>query len=276
MPQEPNLLRQQAQTQLHHQGWCSFHDPTALLPWVESVYPSAIALLDQEAHRQGWRHGCTWFVGVNALVNNEHGAVEGGLALPNSLCTWVKQEAGLADGEALHWEPAQVSVLRPGYPKQDADESDAAHGFRMRRDAAHVDGLLPVGPARRRMPQEFHRFILGIPLQNVAAHAGPTVVWRGSHLIMQRAIAAVLRDIPEPLWPQTDLTEVYQQTRREVFERCQRVELHVPRGSCYLIHRFALHGVAPWVAREGDNKALRPVVFFRPEIGDRQDWLTAD
>jgi hypothetical protein len=45
---------------------------------------------------------------------------------------------------------AQVSVTYPGYPAPDPEESDAAHRFRRDRDAAHLDGLLPVGPEKRR------------------------------------------------------------------------------------------------------------------------------
>jgi hypothetical protein len=197
-----------------------------------------------------------------------------GPALGADLVEWLRQQVMMGASEALTWEPGQLSVLRPGYPQRDAHESEAQHRYRCNRDAAHVDGLLPIGEQRRRMPKDFQRFILGIPLQPSPAHAGPTVVWEGSHRLIQQAFIEALKDVPIQDWQQTDLTEVYQQTRREVFERCKRVEVHVPPGECYLIHRFAVHGVAPWQEQAGDQGKLRSIVFFRPEVGSRWDWLT--
>ena len=40
---------------------------------------------------------------------------------------------------ALH--PAQLSVIYPGYPKPRVGESEAAGRYRVKRDAAHLDGL---------------------------------------------------------------------------------------------------------------------------------------
>ena len=83
------------------------------------------------------------------------------------------------------WHPAQLSVIYPGYPRKDPDESEQAHRYRRLHDAAHVDGLLPVGPARRRHLREPHGFILGLPLNRVSA--SPLVVWEGSQQVMQGA-----------------------------------------------------------------------------------------
>ena len=263
-------------TQLIQHGCCVSARSEALANWVDALQPVAEQLLNDTALAHWWRHGETWFAGVNVLPNDSSGSVNNGPSLGAELFTWIRRQVMLAAGESLALEPGQLSVVKSGYPQRDAQETEAAHRFRRNRDAAHVDGLLPVGEQRRRMPQEFHRFILAIPLQLSPAHAGPTVVWEGSHKLMQQAFADALRGIPEQDWPQTDLTDVYQRTRSEVFVRCKRVEVHVPPGACYLIHRLAVHGVAPWQEQAGDQGKLRSIVFFRPECDKRQDWLLRD
>jgi len=171
----------------------------------------------------------------------------------------------------LPLHPAQVSIIYAGYPKQDPNETDGNHRFRRDRCAAHVDGLLPVGPDKRRYPLEHHAYILGVPLNDVAqAH---TVVWKGSHLIMQAALAEAIGDAD----PATvDVTDAYQAARREVFTRCKRVTLMPKVGEAALIHRFALHGTAPWGEMPADQAPDgRMIAFFRPET-TAADWLSPD
>ena len=43
------------------------------------------------------------------------------------------------------YHKAQLSVIFPGYPKPRIGDSEAAFEYRRKRDAAHVDGLLPIG-----------------------------------------------------------------------------------------------------------------------------------
>ena len=111
--------------------------------------------------------------------------------------------AALAAAEAvsgrLPLDTGQVSVTYPGYPRQDAGESDAQARYRRRRDAAHVDGLLPIGPHRRRMLKEPHAWILGLPVTECGAGAAPLVVWEGSHEVMRDRLGAVLRAHPRRL-----------------------------------------------------------------------------
>ena len=45
------------------------------------------------------------------------------------------------------------------------------------------------------------------------------------------------------------------------------------RGEAYLVHRLALHGIAPWGA--GATAGERMVIYFRPESGDPAAWLRA-
>ena len=107
-------------------------------------------------------------MGLDALPNGTDGSIEG-LELP-----W--DDIGLPP-VPLH--PAQVSVTRVGYPRRDEGESEKAFEFRKLRDAAHLDGLLPVGPQKRRMVQEPHGWILGLPLNRADAGAAPLRWWCG-------------------------------------------------------------------------------------------------
>jgi hypothetical protein len=134
---------------------------------------------------------------------------------------------------------------------------------------------LAVGDARRRMLRERHAYILGVPLTQAGPGASPMVVWEGSHHIMRRAFAGALEQVVPRDWGTVDLTEIYQAARREAFETCARVPLPAGPGAAYLVHRMALHGVAPWEAEAKAPPEGRMVAYFRPEFEDssRADWL---
>jgi len=255
-------------------GWARSGQDAKLLAWVESVRDLSQTIYKSPANAHWWRHDKTWFVGVNVLPNDVFGKVPQGLALGHNIQRWLRQCLQLQNTHRFAFEQGQLSVIGPSYPQQDKNETRLVHNFRRLRDAAHVDGLLPVGIHRRRMPQEFHQFILGIPLQLTPRHAGTTVVWEGSHTIIQEALTKALKGIAPHQWPHTDVTEIYQQARQQVLACCKRVEIHTPPGEAYLIHRLAVHGVAPWHAQPEDKGKLRPVVFFRPEYTHTQEWLT--
>ncbi|MEH6521250.1 hypothetical protein [Sulfitobacter sp.] len=205
------------------------------------------------------RHNKTWFVGVDALPNAEDGSING---VP-LLGPWKRHIPDLP----LH--PAQLSIVYEGYPKQDTNESDANHRYRLNRAAAHVDGLLPVGPNKRRFAQEFHAYILSLPLNDVP-HS-PTVVWRGSQRIMQAALRGVLEGHdPENI----DITDVYQAARRQVFEECEQVSLVLKPGESALLHSFVLHGTQPWGHAPDPTHEGRMIAFLRPECaGGCAEWL---
>ena len=74
------------------------------------------------------------------------------------------------------------------------------------------------GTERRRVIEEPHAYILGIPLNEAPVEAAPLVLWEGSHVIMRDALEKALQPHPEEMWDQVDVTEVYQAARREVFE----------------------------------------------------------
>ena len=157
-------------------------------------------------------------------------------------------------------------MVYPGYPQQDEDESDAAHRFRVKRCAAHVDGLhLEDG---RRIVREAHAFILGLPLNE--SDACPLVVWRGSHLAMRAALA---EDVGAGDPRGADVTDAYTNARAAVFETCAPVEVQMKVGQAVLVDRFAVHGVAPWRVGDSAPPEGRMVAYFRPEFDDPNDWL---
>jgi len=205
------------------------------------------------------RHGQTWFVGVDALPNDDDGQIAG---VP-LVGPWMNHVPSLP----LH--RAQLSIVYAGYPKKDVDESDANHRFRINRGAAHVDGLLPVGPEKRRFAREFHAYILSIPLNGSAA--SPTIVWRGSQKIMQNAIReACLGSDPENV----DITDAYQAARKHVFETCEPIPLILKKGQSALLHPLALHGTQIWGQLDDGVEEGRMIAFFRPECsGGAEEWL---
>jgi hypothetical protein len=224
-------------------------DP-AVARWAAAARYAALRL-DTSARR----HGGTCFVGVDLLPNAPDGSVDG-VTMPF---------AAMQD----RWHAAQVSIVYNGYPMRDEGETEAAHLFRLRRDAAHMDGLLPEGPQKRRHLREPHGFILGIALNET--QASPLVVWEGSHLIMQAAFQAAFEGVDPNNYGDIDVTDVYQEARREVFARCARLEVPTVVGEAVILHRHLIHGVAPWEGTGPDEG--RMIAYFRPLI-DPAGWIT--
>lgn len=227
--------------------------------WAAAAQPEARAAVETSA--VPWRCGGTWFVGLDVLPNGPGGAVSG-VEFP-----W--QELGLRP-VPLH--PGQVSVTREGYPLPGEEEGEAAFRFRQLRDAAHLDGLLPVGPEKRRMVKEPHGWILGLPLNAASATASPLVVWEGSHRVMGAALREAFAGCSGPLEDQ-DITEVYQTARKRVFATCPRVELPGRPGEAVILHRHVIHGVAPWAEGAEAEPPGRMVAYFRPLLPGVADWL---
>jgi hypothetical protein len=250
---------------LLQRGWCRFAKDEAVSAWAEAALPAARAAMVDPGLAHWWVCEGTWFVGVDALDNDARGALGDGPALGGAPVAFISEAFGGLP--ALH--KAQVSVVRAGYPKPREGESEAAFGFRLRRDAAHVDGIRAEGAERRRRIAEPHGFILGVPLTDAGPDAAPMVVWEGSHEIMRARLCEALKGHSPQDWGQVDITEAYVAARREVFETCKRVEVHAGPGESYVLHRLTLHGVAPWRAGEGD----RIIAYFRPEIARVQDWI---
>jgi hypothetical protein len=237
-------------------GWQIIGPHPAITAWAQAALPAAQAAI--AADPAGWRCGGTWHAGVDILPNGPDGAV-GGVAFP-----WA---ALPLDPMALH--PGQVSVIRKGYPQPWEGETAGAFAYRQTRDAAHLDGVLPMGAERRRMVKEPHAWILGLPLTDSAQ--SPLVVWEGSHIIIRDALLVALHGHEPATWGDVDITEAYHAARRTIFATCRRVELPAAPGQATLIHRLCLHGMAPWEQGEGD----RMIAYFRPMLGSVREWLTA-
>lgn len=258
--------------QFERDGWLLFAYDQKLACWARHALTPARAAVRADENRHWFRYGGTWFVGVNALANDADGAVADGPPLAGEAVDFIRHRLGLMPSA---WDRAQVSVCYPGYPQPMAGESEAAFRYRLDRDAAHVDGLLRHGPRRRRFLRECHAFVLGIPLVEVSSGASPFVVWQGSHHIVRQRLAQVLAHIPTRQWERIDITDAYHRARREVFASCRRVEITARPGEAYLVHRLALHGMAPW--RDGATAGPdgRMIAYFRPHLPDPARWLAA-
>ena len=254
--------------QLAKDGYMVLPWDRAVASWAMAAHPEALKTTANPAQQDHWlRHGQTWFVGVDALPNAPDGSI-GGVALGGAWQDLVQLPT--------QWHKAQLSVIYPGYPRRDAAETDSAHQFRLTRDAAHLDGLLAEGPGKRRHLREPHSFVLGIGLNAVDAGASPLVVWEGSHHLIRAAFAAAFAGIRPADWANVDVTDIYQAARGQVFATCPRRLITPAFGQAVLVHRLAIHGVAPW---ERGARALpegRMIAYFRPILVDPADWLAPD
>jgi len=206
----------------YKKGWCQFEYDPALAEWVGRALPSAREAVRAKKNSRWLRCGGTWFAGVNVLPNDASGAVGDSGPVRGIAISFSRQSVAPSGFE---WDCGQVSVCYPRYPQPMESESAAAFQYRRDRDAAHVDGLLPEGVDRRRHLREYHGFILGIPMVDFSADASPFVVWEGSHEIIRAAVHERFDDLPPNRWGDEDITEVYHQMRRTVFETCKRVEI---------------------------------------------------
>lgn len=239
-------------------GWQRIGPDPAILAWAKAARQSALTILS--ATTEPWRCGGTWFVGVDALPNEPDGSING---------TPFPWDSLPLTPEPLH--PAQLSVIRPGYPQPSPQETPAAFAFRRNRDAAHLDGLLAVGSDKARMVKEPHAWILGLPLNDTPA--SPLTVWDGSAEVLRAALRKALDPYPPESWGDIDLSEPYQTARRDIFARCRRVELPAKPGEATLIHRLTLHGVAPWKPCDQAPPEGRMIAYLRPQLASVEDWL---
>ena len=251
-------------------SWCRFKYDAKLAHWVSTALPYARKAIAARENSQWLRCGDTWHAGINALPNRIDGSIGSSGELQGRVVNFVHQMLGL---DSFEWDRAQVSVCYPGYPKPMNGESEAAYLYRQNRDAAHIDGLLPEGPDRRRHLREFHGFILGIPMLEYSAGASPCVVWQGSHEIVRQAFLREFEGIAAEDWGEVDVTEIYHELRKQIFEHCERIEIYAQPGQAYLIHRLALHGMAPWQTGASATEDGRMICYFRPEIGGTEEWL---
>ena len=252
------------------QGWLRFAYDADIADWARHARKAAQKAVVDPANAH-W-HQCenTWFVGVDALDNDAVGRIAGSRALKGPVIGFIETHIGQ---QPFH--RAQISVIKPGYPRPRDGESDSNFAYRQRRDAAHVDGLKAEGPVRRRKICEPHSYIVGLPLTTASADAAPLVVWQGSHHIIRRAFCEALTDRDPETWAQIDITDAYTSARRTIFETCKRIALPVQPGEATLIHRLTLHGVAPWGTSATSGPDGRMIAYFRPQQHSVSDWLSA-
>lgn len=250
-------------------GWQVFAPDNGVLDWLKTAAPAAIvASRDHQARSEWLRCEGTWFVGVDTLPNDHNGKIGDSGPLDCAALDAAQAVSGI-----LPLHKGQVSATYPGYPKRGKEESEGAYKFRRVRDAAHVDGMKPAGKARRRFLDEPHAWILGLPVTECGQGASPLVVWEESHEIIRHRLSAILQQHQPEKWGSIDMTETYQAARREVFETCRRVELPGMPGEAHLIHRLAVHGMAPWIDSSVAPEEGRVVVYFRPHLAQISDWL---
>ena len=252
-------------------GWCRFSYDPNLAEWVNQSLSAARSAVKIPENAHWLRCGKTWFAGVNTLHNDSNGAVENGPRLTGVALDFIRRALGKSE---IAWDHGQLSVCYPGYPRPMESESEAAFQYRLRRDAAHVDGLLPEGRSRCRHLREHHAFILGIPMVDYHPDAAPFVIWERSHELVREGFHIRLEGIPPEQWGDIDLTDLYHHTRRKIFSRCKRVEVVAKPGEAYLVHRLALHGMAPWRAPATVSPDGRLICYFRPQLEGPLNWLT--
>ena len=240
-------------------GWQKIGPDPAISAWAGSARLAALRTLATSSEE--WRCGGTWFVGVDALSNTSDGSIDG------TPFPWAALPLA---PEPLH--PAQLSVIRPDYPQPSTEETPSAFSFRRTRDAAHLDGLLPVGPEKARMVKEPHSWILGLPLNETTA--SPLTVWENSHTVLRTALLAALEPHPPESWGNVDLTAAYTFARKQVFATCRRIELAARPGEATLLHRLTLHGVAPWKPKDTAPPEGRMIAYLRPQVRSVKAWLT--
>lgn len=254
-------------------GWARFGPDPQVRLWADAALRVGRAALRDPAFSHWHVCGGTWFVGLDALPNDAEGRVAGSGPLTGPAVDFIKDHLGGLP--PLH--RGQLSTVFPGYPRPREGEGEGAFRYRLRRDAAHLDGLKAAGPDRRRRIDEPHAFILGLPLSEAAPNAAPLVVWEGSHEILRAALSEALAPHDPADWPKVDVTEAYQAARKHIFETCPRVLLPARPGEAVLVHRLLLHGVAPW-SEEGASAPDegRMIAYFRPLMpGGLAEWLHA-
>ncbi|WP_293574233.1 hypothetical protein [Phaeobacter sp.] len=261
--------------QYQDRGWCAFEFDAQTFAWAQQAHRAGVAALRDPANAEWLQCEGTWFIGVDALPNDQTGQLPDGPPLAGAAITFIRDHLG--EIPPLH--PAQVSSVFPGYPRPRPGEGEAAFRYRVKRDAAHVDGVKMYGEHRRRKVEEPHAWVLGLPLNAASAGASPLVIWEGSHVIMRAAFAAAFGDRPRAEWADVDVTDAYTAARAEVFETCRRITVTAKPGEAYLMHRLCLHGVAPWEEGATAPDEGRMIAYFRPEMADWTDaatgWISA-
>ena len=252
--------------EFERKGWIKFEYDQRIVRWAKVANSKIIA---KQKNKENFENGLTcqgtWFVGVDALDNNPDGTLDE-VPLQGPFENLMKRSTV----HGLH--PAQVSIIFEGYPKPRDQESESSFNFRLKRDAAHIDGLIADFPGGPRKLKEPHAYVLGIPLNQVPKGASPVVVWEGSHHLISEAFERFFLNRTPHEWRDIDIREVYFETRKSIFKKCIRRILHANVGESYMVHRLCLHGISPWNSKIKNFYAGRRIAYFRPELKDIANW----
>ena len=249
-----------------HKGWTKFKFDQRVARWANAANSKITSKLkNKEIFENNLSCQGTWFVGVDALENDTDGAL-GEISLSGPFKSLMKR----AEARGLH--AAQVSIIFEGYPKPRDQESESSFNFRLKRDAAHVDGLIADFPGGPRKLKEPHAYVLGIPLNQAPKGASPVVVWEGSHHLISKAFNRLFLNRDPEEWADLDVREIYMQTRKIIFEKCKRRVLHANLGESYMIHRLCLHGISPWDSEIKNFNEGRKIAYFRPKLQHLVRW----
>ena len=152
-------------------------------------------------------------------------------------------------------------------------ETANAFKYRKNRFNTHVDGVVPVGEAKRRYAREYQTFIRRIPLVDYSEFLAPVVFWEGSHNIMHYYLSKQLILLKDGLSKNEDISGIYNEARREIFTKCKPKSVTALVGGSYLIHRLALHGVMPWRGNQKLGDGERMIPYFCSQLNEAKFWL---
>lgn len=251
-------------------GWEIFERDADIVQWAAEAKEIVEKKLAQKDFPQkDLRCGGTWFAGVNFLGNSTSGKLETKNLQGKIIASIMSRFRESFD----EWDSAQISICYPGYPKPMASEGVAAFNYRIKKCAAHVDGILPLGNNRRRFVREHHAFIFGIPLSRFNRFASPLVIWEGSHHIILDTFHKIFSSLSSSEWPQLDVTFQYKEARKKVFATCPKKVIWVPLGGCFVLHRMCLHGISPWAKNAQAEPCGRIMAYFRPKLLCEKNWI---
>ena len=233
--------------------------------WAAAARPAAAAAARDPAKAHWLRCGGTWFVGVDALPNDAQGRV--GERPAARRC-----RHGLHPRRTWHF-PCRCTARRsrsatPAIRSPRREESEAAFSFRLKRDAAHVDGLLAEGPEQAPHPEGAARLY-------PRPDADRAIRRRSTAYRVGGLASASMRDMFEKAARRPcagDLARHRPHRRlsggapRRSSPPAGGSRLPSAPGEAVLLHRHLLHGVAPWGEVPTASADGRMIAYFRPEF----------
>ena len=107
-------------------GWEVFEPEPLVEDWKHHALQDARRALKDPELAHWYECENTWFVGLDALDNDDHGRIAGSMPLSGQAIEFV---AMLCGGQLPDLHRAQLSGVFPGYPKPRAGETEAAFRY---------------------------------------------------------------------------------------------------------------------------------------------------